>query len=233
MSTGPTQRNQRQAFFARFSQQAIKVLDSIETKTHPRPVVVLTGGLRTPNLLRSALQSGQADMLGIGRGSVACPHLPDLMWEYEQGLTADDGNTLFGIEPKLPTPIFLKIWPFASIWKSLSKVKLVGAGFNMAWYTLMMRRLALAELDGRIEAHRPTTLDHNIGGLWALIRMYVWVLDMKEGMKWTRTRFCLSLAVLGLSVALAAIFYIHLNIKLACPVLSTSYVRQDSCVEFY
>lgn len=183
--------------------------------------MVLTGGLRTPNLLRSALQSGQADMLGIGRGSVVCPHLPDVMWEYEQGLIADDGNTLFGIEPKLSTPIFLKIWPFAPVWKSLSKVKLVGAGFNMAWYTLMMRRLALAELDERIEAHPSTTLDYTVGGLWALIQMYVWVLDPKKGMKRTRTHSCPPLVVLGFSGALAAILYIYFNLKLTCPVLST------------
>ncbi len=127
--------------------------------------MVLTGGLRTPNLLRAALQSGHADMLGIGWGSVVCPHLPTMVWEHEQGLTTDDGNTLSGIEPELSAPTFSKVWPFAPVWKSFSKVKLIGAGFNLAWYTLMMRRSTLAEFDEQNGAHHLTTLGRTMGGV--------------------------------------------------------------------
>ncbi|KAF9448047.1 FMN-linked oxidoreductase [Macrolepiota fuliginosa MF-IS2] len=179
MMSETTKHGRRQALFARFSQQAIKALDSAGFKAPLRPVIMLTGGLRTPSLLQSALQSGQTDMLGIGRGSVLCPHIPQIMTEFDQGRRTDIDEP-FGAEPKLSTPKLLNIWPLVSIWRSLSKVKLIGAGLNMAWYTIMIRRLALAGLRRKSEGisaaaaalERP---DYTIGGLGALVRMYLWI----------------------------------------------------------
>lgn len=205
MTSEVIKHGRRQAFFARFSQQVIKALDSAGLKASSRPIIILTGGLRTPNLLQSALQSGQTDMLGIGRGAVVCPHIPQIMLEHDQG-RRKDGDVLFGAEPNLSTPTILKIWPLAPIWNSLNKVKLVGAGLNMAWYTIMIRRLALAGFRRRIEGASVTTLalekpDYTIGGLGALARMYLWFPDPKKAVKRSTSYSDVAIIVLGLLVA--------------------------------
>ncbi|EKM77403.1 hypothetical protein AGABI1DRAFT_93471 [Agaricus bisporus var. burnettii JB137-S8] len=175
----------RQALFSRFSQQILKALDNAGYHSPHRPVIMLTGGLHTPNLVKSALLSGQTDIVGIGRASVVCPEIPQKMAEFEKGQGRVDGDIPFAIEPEQSVPIYLKYWPIVSIWASISKVKLVGAGLKTAWYTLVMRKYALTELyrqDGGITSLELTLEkpEPTIYPLWSLLQMYVWVADPKR-----------------------------------------------------
>lgn len=175
----------RQALFSRFSQQILKALDNAGYHSPQRPVIMLTGGLHTPNLVKSALLSGQTDIVGIGRASVVCPEIPQKMAEFEKGQGRIDGDIPFAIEPEQSVPIYLKYWPIVSIWASISKVKLVGAGLKTAWYTLVMRKYALTELyrqDGGITSLELTLEkpEPTIYPLWSLLQMYVWVADPKR-----------------------------------------------------
>lgn len=213
MTTVTSKPGRRQAFFARFSQQALRALNAIGFQSPSRPVIMLTGGLRTPNLLRSALQSGQTDMVGIGRASVVCPRIPQIMVEFEQGRGQHNGDTTFGIEPEHLVPTYLKKWPLAPIWTSLSKVRLVGASFNMAWYTITMRRSAIAELHGRTGdactvAPALNNHDHVVDGLWALIQMYLWIANPKKGPKSTIIRLQFTLGILIPMMAISSYHFL-------------------------
>jgi hypothetical protein len=168
---------------------------------------MLTGGLHTPNLVKSALLSGQTDIVGIGRASVVCPEIPHIMAEYERGQGQIDGDIPFATQPEQSVPIYLKVWPIISLWASLSKVKLVGAGLEMAWYTLVMRKYALTELRNRDEGFTSLELalekpEPTIHPLWSLLQMYIWVADPKRH---TAVYFAF-----GLFVPLLAIF-VYLN----------------------
>jgi len=133
-STGST----RQALFARASHQALQALLELSQSTgsFSRPLIMLTGGLRTPGLLRSVLANRHADLLGIGRAAILCPHLPTLLQEREKDPQLWD-DVLFQTEPDMSSPKWLSVWPF----RLLPKVQVVGAGAIMAWYTLAMRQL--------------------------------------------------------------------------------------------
>ena len=75
MNTSASSR--RQALFAHFSHRAIAEL--ADTNDADRPLVMLTGGLATADLMASALQNKHADLLGIGRLSVLHPRLPEML----------------------------------------------------------------------------------------------------------------------------------------------------------
>ena len=129
----------RQAIFARASHQALQALleRSQSAGSSSRPLIMLTGGLRTPGLLRSVLANGHADLLGIGRSAILCPHLPTLLKEREKDPQRWD-DVMFHAEPDLRSPKWLSVWPF----RLIPKVQVVGAGAIMAWYTHVMRQLA-------------------------------------------------------------------------------------------
>jgi hypothetical protein len=133
----------RQALFSGFSHEAMKVLNSLPTKDRPRPAILLTGGLRSPALLRSVVQHEDADLLGIGRMSILCPNLPSLP------LDPNDG------EPFVQEPHFQK-----SRW--LPRIPLLGSGVEMAWYNTTMRRLA--------NGMKP---DYDSTGAAAVLRMWL------------------------------------------------------------
>ncbi|KXN81689.1 NADH oxidase [Leucoagaricus sp. SymC.cos] len=196
MATNEANSGHRQALFARFSRQALKALNAAGFKYSSRPAIILTGGLRAPSLLQSALQSGQTDMLGIGRGAVICPNIPEIMQEYEQSPRNDGGDTPFGDEPDLPPPTW---WPLGPIWNTFSKIKLIGAGLNMAWYTLMLRRRAAAELRrsqalGKVDLS-VTEPDYTIGALRTLIHFVVWMPNPRK--RGARSPISLSLITAG------------------------------------
>ncbi|KAF7986295.1 hypothetical protein HWV62_35240 [Athelia sp. TMB] len=115
MSQTALSKSPRQAFFAGFSSRALQVLDSFPDGSAPR--ILLTGGLRTPSHLQTALTSHHADLLGVGRGSVTTPDLPDILrrWEQDNGDTIDKTYTPFGPEtPDLfdayPAPEWHGMW---------------------------------------------------------------------------------------------------------------------------
>ena len=125
----------RQAFFIWFSQKALESLDSAGFKYPSRPAIVVTGGFRTPNLLYSALRSGHTDMLGIGRCSIVCPQIPNIMGDFEQRHGNSDGDIPFGATPNFSaSDKYLKWWPIAALRNTFSKIQLMGAGINLAWY---------------------------------------------------------------------------------------------------
>ena len=68
----PSTTSRRQALFARASEKALKGLAAWqqENPNAKRPLIVLTGGLCSLDLMTAALHDGHADMLGIGRLSV-------------------------------------------------------------------------------------------------------------------------------------------------------------------
>jgi hypothetical protein len=164
----------RRALFARFSHQALKCLEDLP---QPGPLILLTGGLRTPAHLYSALRSRHAHLLGIGRGSVLCPDLPQIL----RSRWSDD-EMPFGSEfPDMDD----RNW----IW--LPKIKLVGAGAKMAWYVVVMRGLAMRE--------RKTYL--RMGGFEAVLRMFLWV-DLEIG-----GYLFLASSVASLAIILLLLFY--------------------------
>ena len=62
----------RQAFFAQFSSKLMEELSSMTSSDGSLPLVLLTGGLRTPAHLNTALSAKHTHLLGIGRSSVLC-----------------------------------------------------------------------------------------------------------------------------------------------------------------
>ena len=155
----------RQALFSRFSRAAVDTLKSCqETTGSLPPLVLLTGGLKTPEILYSALSSNHAHLLGIGRSSVLCPDLPSLL-KGPGGPTFPDAawSVPFRPEPDL--------WSQ----KYLPSIPLVGAGINMMWHSAMMRRLAT--LPSVVEGKICLEPDYGIGAIGAIFRFLVWIDD--------------------------------------------------------
>jgi hypothetical protein len=69
----------RQAFFARFAREARDTIHAQASSSPHHPLVLLTGGMRSPEVFENALSQGHADLVGIGRGSVLAPRLPLLL----------------------------------------------------------------------------------------------------------------------------------------------------------
>ncbi|KAJ3742702.1 hypothetical protein DFH05DRAFT_1501862 [Lentinula detonsa] len=177
-------KNARQAFFAQFSAKLMKALSSEFSSNDRPPLVLLTGGLRTPAHLYTALTAHHAHLLGVGRSSVLCPNLPTVL-KHRQTVEGDLSSDLtpFRPEPDLCL-LFSRRRPCEWIWRHVPKVRLIGAGVGMAWYAVMMRRLAGErkrwDNDGnsrKIEGHAQYFLepDYSVGGLGAIIRMWMWV----------------------------------------------------------
>jgi hypothetical protein len=137
----------RQAFFAKYSAQAVRVLEGMENA----PLVLLMGGLRTSAVMCGALARRHAHLLGLGRASVVCPDLPMLL--AQETAARQDGSSLRATcEPEL-----VLAWPLAVILSWIPLPKLVGAGAGIAWYTVQMRRVAAG-----------TPIDYALGGAGAI-----------------------------------------------------------------
>ncbi|KAJ3506686.1 hypothetical protein NLJ89_g6734 [Agrocybe chaxingu] len=119
------------------------------------------GGLRTPGLLHSALEEKHADLLGIGRSSILCPDLPSLLRKKQ---LSDDEP--FAAPPDLRLPTILSLPPLSWLWALLPKVKVIGAGVNMAWYVVAIRHVS--ERRERVGGKGPVRPDYAIGGLGSL-----------------------------------------------------------------
>ncbi|KAF7325577.1 FMN-linked oxidoreductase [Mycena kentingensis (nom. inval.)] len=118
----------RQALFADFSHRAANAIASIPNA----PLVLLTGGLATPAHLTTALASGHAHLLGLGRASVHYPNLPLLLRHSPPDIFCS------------PPPPRSRVETFLLL--CLPRIPLIGAGATMAAYTVMLRHLALEEL---------------------------------------------------------------------------------------
>ncbi|VDC02803.1 unnamed protein product [Peniophora sp. CBMAI 1063] len=145
----------RQAFFARFSRRAREAVRGAPKSR--RPLIMLTGGLRSVEMLQEVLEQKHADLLGLARAAVLSPDLP-------ARLAAGPGDAIFPHLPELTyadTPIASLLSRICHLLGVLPLPKLIGAGVGMAWYTVMLRRLA----EGR-------GVDYGIGGLGSVIRMW-------------------------------------------------------------
>ena len=188
MSAKPSASNSpRQALFARFSHRALQALESLRQSNSAYigclPLILLTGGLRTPGLLQKALALKHADLLGIGRGSVLCPDLPSVLAKRLHDLQTW-GDIPFQPEPDLQLPGILSYPILRSIWELVPKVKLIGAGVGMAWYVVAMRHIANTTVAGQDKKIRPK---YDVGGLYSVFCMWFWspLLGMNGQRQWT------------------------------------------------
>jgi hypothetical protein len=179
-TVSPSRPSPRQALFARFSRQALMVLEQLPSTT---PLILLTGGLRSSAHLHTALHSRHADLLGIGRGSIVCPNLPDVLKERK---THDE--TPFAREPELGR------W--------LPKSPLIGAGASMAWYVVAMRAFAAGGVAGLQAQYR-------LGAVESVLRMFLWV---RRGRTVGRVLFCLSFVALVAGILTVSMFSDFLNL---------------------
>ena len=169
-------RSPRQTFFTRFSHQAVKALSSVSDSsvTSTRPMILLTGGFRTPAMLSAALASKHADLLGIGRAAVRSPDIPTILMAQPatQSDSAAENHASFEPEPDLDA---IRLYPPASwLWNILSRMKLAGAGADMAWHTLAMRDIAMLPLIEGDKKPIVPKLNYTLGALYCVLMMFLW-----------------------------------------------------------
>jgi hypothetical protein len=107
-----------QPYFADFSRLARETVSAIPASR--RPLIVLTGGLRSVSQMERALSSSQCDLVGLGRPSVLCPHFPRI--------ARDKGEVFLPEPPRLAKPAWYPT--------------LFGAGIRTVWYNIAMHRIA-------------------------------------------------------------------------------------------
>lgn len=178
----------RQAFFVRFSRLARSAVQSLPA---PRPLVVLTGGLRSLEALNDVIDSQHADLLGIGRGSVLTPDLPNRLSEHltfknliaaSPALVDKELSAIFPLQPTFaPTTVnpttsdpvsyilhcLTRLFTFLGI---LPLPHLIGAGMGMAWYTVQMSRLT-----------RQKGIDYKLGAWAAVAEMWGMSMGLEDG----------------------------------------------------
>lgn len=131
---------------------------------------MLTGGLKSLDLLDTVLDSGHAHLLGIGRASVTCPNLPRVIRERSKNPRQWDGE-LFGQEPNFkPTVLTYPVFNWFS--RCMPDVKLIGAGTEVAWHVLGMRQIATSN---------PDVVNMNCGGLTSVLGMWFWMPSTYHG----------------------------------------------------
>jgi len=102
------------------------------------------------------------------------------MRDFENMQGNSDGDKPFGAQPDFSTSEkYLKRWPVVILWNTLSKIKLIGAGLDLAWYMIILRQLAIAELrglQGHSDIFRLTEEPYYAAdALWTLFQMYFWL----------------------------------------------------------
>lgn len=170
----------RQAMFADFSRRAMKEIPHLPSQNRPRPLILLTGGLKTAELLTSALAQNHADLLGLGRLSVVCPNLPSILAKYLPEPTSSPLNIPDGLIPDIERPQF-RLSPLADIERiitgflertleSIPRIirpefpKLLGAGMSVARFTVLLRSVGYGK----------ERISYPGEGLGAIMRMWLW-----------------------------------------------------------
>lgn len=142
----PPASSRRQALFSRFSQRALSELSDYLPNASRRPAILLTGGFSNADIMASALSSRHADLLGIGRLSVKYPQLPKTL-KHAQGKLESAQNiktsmsTTFRWEEALEL-MLVSLWAYIPETIRPRFPKLIGAGVEMAAYTVAMRDLS-------------------------------------------------------------------------------------------
>src|SRR5258708_4136551 len=140
----------RQAFFARFARKARDAIHAQAPSSPRHLLVLLTGGMRSPEIFEDALSQGHADLIGIGRGSVLEPRLPLLLRKLYSGRAAgalnrerDEVRVFSFQQPTLSssgTPLIRTVLSILRALGILPLPTLIGAGAAMAWYVVTMSR---------------------------------------------------------------------------------------------
>ena len=162
----------RQAFFAQFARKARECLKTDFPADVNLPLILLTGGLRSPAHLQSALDAGHADLLGIGRGSILRPDLPVVL--QERILTAAASGTSIALDDE---PLGHQPDGDMQLPRWVPQIPLIGAGLSGAWYHVRIRRIAASQLEKRVDGKSlPAPLPaFGMSGIEAMVRMWVWV----------------------------------------------------------
>lgn len=181
----------RQVFFARFSRQVLAALRSRKLMQVSPPLILLTGGLRTPRLLRSALMSGHADLLGVGRGSVLCPKFPSVARLRLKNPNLWD-DVPFERDPSLKRPRLFTHRPFNYLWSVVSGIKIIGAGVNMSWYIVTMRHITQSQHNG--PAFVPNL---SMGGIQSILSMWIWTNNWSWMQYWMMILLTLAVVIAG------------------------------------
>lgn len=170
MSTEAT--SPRQAFFAQFANKARECLKTDIPAGIDVPLILLTGGLRSPAHLQSVLDAGHADLLGVGRGSLLRPDIPAILQQRILNSVISGTSITLDDRPFAHEPggdVQLPSW--------LPQIPLVGAGVNLAWYSVHIRRIAASQLEKRVDgAMLPAPLPaFGMTGIEAIVRMWFWL----------------------------------------------------------
>ena len=175
IDTVETFRSPRQVVFEAFAARSMEILASCTpTATNrPPPLVMLTGGLNTLPRMSSVLSHDHAHLLGIARLAVTHPQLPtELSSALARGapnpfLTEPPKQTELGTPPKarlnLRTLERLLYYVLRLLWVLIPAriPRIVGASASVAWYNIMLRRLAFGQ-----------DVDYSIGTFGATLRHY-------------------------------------------------------------
>lgn len=153
----------RQAFFSRFSRRAMKALSTESLGSQPPPLIMLTGGLRSPSTFASAIADNHAHFLGVGRLGVICPDLP--VQVKAQGM-----KFIAPPEPDFMESTVDRIVAFMGKFSGITTPRLIGMGRQGAWYSLQMRELS----QGR-------EIDYGIGGMASIVMQQLWWLPRLNG----------------------------------------------------
>ncbi|KAH9067595.1 FMN-linked oxidoreductase [Lactarius vividus] len=139
----------RQAFFARFARKARDAIHAQVSSSPRHPLVLLTGGMRSPEVFEDALSQGHADLVGIGRASVIAPRLP-LLLRKQPTLSYSDTPL---IRAAVSVLRWLGVLPLPT---------LIGAGAAVAWYVVTMSRTS-----------RGSGINYQMGGIRVILTMWI------------------------------------------------------------
>ncbi|KAI0792287.1 hypothetical protein C8Q75DRAFT_752197 [Abortiporus biennis] len=176
---GSQQSSPRQALFSQFSQRAMEVLESLPNPpSRGRPLVLLTGGLRTPSIISSVLQNNHADLLGVGRSSVLYPDLPHQYLSNPDAThfpvhSGQSGKTHIGRVETTLISIVQSLLDHLPTRIRPSFPKLIGAGTEMSWYVVKMRELARERRGIDVVDFEP--------GLGSTVRMWWYLAPSENG----------------------------------------------------
>ncbi|KAG8919531.1 hypothetical protein FRC01_001240, partial [Tulasnella sp. 417] len=149
----------RQAFFAKFSRLALKAIPQGDGM----PVIILTGSLRTKEVMTRTIHDGHAHLIGIGRPAVICPSYAKALLEPPSSKAAGDDHLPVDF-PDPPSPFWLK----------MLNTGLIGAGLNTAWHCALMWRIGNDYWNGlAVGRVKGGTLGvPQIGGIQALLELW-------------------------------------------------------------
>ncbi|KAI0349861.1 FMN-linked oxidoreductase [Trametes cingulata] len=175
-------KSSRQVIFESFAERSMEILAkcSPTATTRPPPLVCLTGGLNTLPKMASVLAHEHAHLLGIGRLSVIQPLLPVKLYHSVQARAAGQEDGFLLSPPHKLEEDGLGTPPRSYLsWRGLERMvcyvltliwalvparlpRLVGAGGNVDWHNIMLRRIAAGK-----------DIDYTMGTIGATFRFYL------------------------------------------------------------